>query len=67
MQEKKGQVITILTVEDYNKFTKIERNLKLNVKREIHDDFPLKDRQPRQKVQTKKRNLVREKVKKSTT
>ena len=50
-----GEVITILTVEDYNKFTKIERNLRLNVKREIHDDFPLKDRQPRQRVQTKKK------------
>ncbi len=52
---KKGMVITILTVEDYNHFTKIERNLKLNVKREIHNDFPLKDRQPRQKIQTKKK------------
>lgn len=52
---KSGEVITILTVEDYNKFTKIERNLRLNVKREIHEDFPLKDRQPRQKIQTKKK------------
>lgn len=51
----KGEVITILTVEDYNKFTKIERNLKLSVRREVHDDFPLKDRQPRQKIQTKKK------------
>lgn len=51
----KGKVITILTVEDYNKFTKIERNLKLNVKREIHEEYPLKDRQPRQKIQTKKK------------
>lgn len=50
-----GEVITILTVEDYNKFTKIERDLRLNVKREIHEDFPLKDRQPRQKVQVKKK------------
>lgn len=52
---KSGEVITILTVEDYNKFTKIERNLRLNVKREIHEEFPLKDRQPRQKIQTKKK------------
>ncbi|WP_417327558.1 DEAD/DEAH box helicase [Halarcobacter sp.] len=51
----KGEVITILTVEDYNHFTKIERDLRLNVKREIHEDFPLKDRQPRQKVQKKKK------------
>ncbi len=51
----KGEVITILTVEDYNHFTKIERNLRLNIKREIHEDFPLKDRQPRQKIQTKKK------------
>ncbi|XPV54932.1 MAG: helicase-related protein [Halarcobacter ebronensis] len=51
----KGEVISILTVEDYNHFTKIERDLRLNVKREIHEDFPLKDRQPRQKVQKKKK------------
>lgn len=51
----KGEVITILTVEDYNRFTKIERNLRLNVKREVHEEFPLKDRQPRQKVQKKKK------------
>ncbi len=51
----KGEVITILTVEDYNSFTKIERNLKLNVKREVYEQFPLKDRQPRQKIQTKKK------------
>ena len=51
----KGEVITILTVEDYNHFTKIERDLRLNIKRQIHDDFPLKDRQPRQKAQKKKK------------
>ncbi|WP_320036479.1 DEAD/DEAH box helicase [Halarcobacter sp.] len=50
-----GEVISILTTEDYNHFTKIERNLKLNVKREVHEAFPLKDRQPRQKVQAKKK------------
>ncbi len=51
----KGKVITILTVEDYNRFTKIERNLRLNVKRYVHEDFPLRDRQPRQKAQVKKK------------
>lgn len=62
----KGEVITILTVEDYNRFTKIERDLKLNVKREIHEEFPLKDRQPRQKIQTKKK-LSEKKGKKTPT
>ncbi|WP_052502735.1 DEAD/DEAH box helicase [Halarcobacter anaerophilus] len=51
----RGEVITILTTEDYNRFTKIERDLKLNVKREVHESFPLRDRQPRQKVQAKKK------------
>ncbi len=51
---KKGTVITMLTVDEYNQFTKVERNLKLNVKREIDDDFPLKDRQPRQRIMKKK-------------
>lgn len=49
-----GRVITLLLTTDYNHFTKIERDLKLNVKRQVHDDFPLKDRQPRQKVMKKK-------------
>lgn len=62
----KGNVISILTVLDYNHFTKIERNLRLNVKREIHEDFPLKDRQPRQKVQ-KKKKLSEIKGKKQST
>ena len=60
----RGEVITLLTTEDYNSFTKIERNLRLNVKRYVHDEFPLKDRQPRQKVQTKKK-LSERKGKKS--
>ncbi|WP_228712198.1 DEAD/DEAH box helicase [Halarcobacter ebronensis] len=51
----RGEVITILTTEDYNRFTKIERDLRLNVKRLVHDEFPLKDRQPRQKAQAKKK------------
>jgi ATP-dependent RNA helicase RhlE len=44
-----GLVITILTVKDYNNFTKIQKNLKLDIKREIELGFDLKDRQPRQK------------------
>jgi ATP-dependent RNA helicase RhlE len=52
----KGCVITLLTTSDYNKFTKIERNLKLSIKRETLDEFELKDRQPRQK-QMKKKSL----------
>lgn len=57
----KGTVITMLTVEDYNHFTKIERDLRMNVKREIHEDFPLKDRQPRQKPMKKKLSLSEKK------
>ena len=48
-----GEVITILTVRDYNKFTKIQRNLKLEIKREVYEGFDLKDRQPRQKIMKK--------------
>lgn len=50
----KGEVITLLITTDYNQFSKIERDLKLNVKREIHEDFPLKDRQPRQRIMKRK-------------
>ena len=50
----KGVVLTILTVHEYNEFSNIERKLKINAKREIHPDFPLKDRQPRQKMMKKK-------------
>lgn len=57
----KGTVISMLTVEDYNHFSKIERDLRLNVKREIHEDFPLKDRQPRQKPMKKKMSLSEKK------
>jgi ATP-dependent RNA helicase RhlE len=53
---KKGTVITFLTTLEYNKFTKIERNLKLSIKREILEEFELKDRQPRQR-QMKKKSL----------
>ncbi len=58
----KGEVITILTVKDYNLFGKIERNLHLNIKREVLEEFELKDRQPRQK-QMKKRLLSQKKGK----
>ena len=47
-------MITLLTVKDYNAFTKIERHLKLSVKRIVEDEFELKDRQPRQRQQQKK-------------
>ncbi len=50
----KGNVITLLTVKDYNAFTKIERHLKLSIKRSVEDEFELKDRQPRQRQQQKK-------------
>jgi ATP-dependent RNA helicase RhlE len=49
-----GYAISLLTVKDYNPFTKIERELKLNIKRIIEDGFELKDRQPRQKQMRKK-------------
>ncbi len=49
-----GNVITLLTVKDYNHFTKIERHLKLSIKRDVEDGFELKDRQPRQKQMQKK-------------
>jgi ATP-dependent RNA helicase RhlE len=49
-----GLALTLLTVKDYNRFTKIERHLKISVKRYIEDGFELKDRQPRQRQQKKK-------------
>ena len=60
-----GDVVTLLTTKDYNKFTKIERHLKLSIKREIIDGFELKDRQPRQKQQ-KKKTLSQKKKKRDT-
>ncbi len=50
----KGLAITLLTVKDYNAFTKIERHLKISVKRYVDDNFELKDRQPRQRQQKRK-------------
>ncbi|MEA1914729.1 MAG: DEAD/DEAH box helicase [Campylobacterota bacterium] len=49
-----GEVITFLTTADYNRFTKIERHLRLSIKREVIEGFELKDRQPRQRQQVKK-------------
>jgi len=56
----KGQVITFLTTSDYNNFSKIEKHLKLNIKREIYPGFELTDKQPRQK-QPKKKSLIERK------
>jgi len=50
----KGAVISLLTTLDYNAFSKIEKDLKMNVKREIYEGFELTDRQPRQKRPVKK-------------
>ncbi len=60
---KKGEVITLLTVTDYRHFSKIERDLKLAVKREVLEGFELKDRQPRQKPFKKKKTLLEKKYK----
>ncbi|HSR74587.1 MAG TPA: DEAD/DEAH box helicase [Sulfurovum sp.] len=56
----KGSVITILTTRDYNHFSKMERDLKLNIKRDIYPGFELTDTQPRQK-QPKKKSLIERK------
>ena len=52
----KGLVISLLTIFDYNGFSKIEKDLKLNVKREIYEGFELTDKQPRQ-AQPRKKSL----------
>ena len=56
----KGSVISLLTTKDYNLFSKMERDLKLNIKREIYPGFELTDTQPRQK-QPKKKSLIERK------
>ena len=56
----KGQVISFLTTIDYNAFSKIERHLRLNIKREIYPGFELTDKQPRQS-QPKKKSLIEKK------
>ncbi|SFV51215.1 ATP-dependent RNA helicase VF1437 [hydrothermal vent metagenome] len=50
----KGQVITLLTIHDYNHFSTIEKHLKLNIKREIMEGFEITDKQPRQARPRKK-------------
>jgi ATP-dependent RNA helicase RhlE len=50
----KGAVISLLTINDYNLFSKIEKDLRMNVKRDIYQGFELADRQPRQKRPVKK-------------
>ena len=57
--QSKGMVISLLTTREYNAFAKIERDLKLNIKREIHPKYELTDTQPRQKQP--KRKSLREK------
>ena len=50
----KGSVVSLLTIHDYNKFSKIEKDLRLNIKREVYVGFELEDRQPRQRQPMKK-------------
>jgi len=50
----KGAVISLLTINDYNLFSKIEKDLRMSVKRDIYQGFELADRQPRQKRPVKK-------------
>ncbi len=58
----KGQVITLLTIHDYNHFSTIEKHLKLNVKREIMEGFEITDKQPRQ-ARPRKKSLSEKKGK----
>ena len=50
----KGMVISLLTIGDYNRFSEIEKDLRMNVKRETYEGFELTDKQPRQKRPVKK-------------
>jgi ATP-dependent RNA helicase RhlE len=52
--QQKGSVISLLTIYDYNAFSKIEKDLKLNIKRKVYEGFELTDKQPRQKRPVKK-------------
>ena len=52
----KGRTITLLTIDDYNSFSKIEKDLRINIKREIYKGFELTDKQPRQ-ARPKKKSL----------
>lgn len=51
----KGSVISLLTIHDYDFFTKMEKHLRLNIKRDSYEGFELTDKQPRQKRQIKKK------------
>ncbi|RLA59976.1 MAG: RNA helicase [Epsilonproteobacteria bacterium] len=59
---KKGGVVTLLTIHDYNAFSTIEKHLKLNVKREIVEGFEITDKQPRQ-ARPRKKSLSEKKGK----
>ncbi|RUM69015.1 MAG: RNA helicase [Sulfurovum sp.] len=50
----KGEVITLLTIHDYDTFSTIEKHLKLNIKRQIMEGFEITDKQPRQARPRKK-------------
>ena len=50
----KGAVISLLTINDYALFSQIEKDLRMNVKRDVYVGFELTDRQPRQKRPVKK-------------
>lgn len=50
----KGRTITLLTIDDYNNFSKIEKDLRINIKRETYEGFDLTDKQPRQARPRKK-------------
>lgn len=52
----KGKTITLLTINDYNHFSKIEKDLRINIKREVYKGFELTDKQPRQ-ARPKKKSL----------
>ncbi|MCO4844404.1 MAG: DEAD/DEAH box helicase [Sulfurovum sp.] len=56
----KGSVISLLTIRDYDFFSKMEKHLKLNIKRDIYEGFELTDKQPRQR-QPKKKSLIERK------
>ncbi len=58
----KGGVVTLLTIYDYNAFSRIEKHLKLNVKREIMEGFEITDKQPRQ-ARPRKKSLSEKKGK----
>ena len=57
---QKGSVISLLTTRDYDFFSKMEKHLKLNIKRDIYEGFELTDKQPRQR-QPKKKSLIERK------